>query len=377
MLELIRFYRSPTHYIATTPNYTALIAQARDQAMLGSLYYHLQQLSPDVTLPPAIQRHLISGKVYADKHHLGCFNELRELCQDLQQQGLPNDELKIVFVKGVAYKLRGLKFAQGRTFSDVDILVPPEQFARAVDALKAAGFIESTLSDYDRNYYLHWSHQYPPLFHYIRGTGVDLHHGIIPSTSKTRISTAHYLRSAQKIDGLPYYLPSDAYLFIHAAVHLFLQEEHHKLGKDLCELNELGRELYQTPSWPTQLWLSATEAGASQVVYLALSVLSQLFEQAWAKATLKSFDGTKPAILRLYWHKTVLTRLLNPDSSPLYYIAMLSWYCRGHLHKMGFFRLLKHSLTKYWQTRKQQKILTAEQQQTDSATKPKDAGIIG
>jgi hypothetical protein len=371
MLELIRFYSSPQQYVKNTTNFTEFVAQARDQAMLGSIYYHLHTVAPDVKFPSDVERHLISGKVYADKHHVGCFQELKELMGDLQ-----TSSLYIVFVKGVAYKLRGLKFAQGRTFSDIDLLVPQSQFNDAVNALKNIGFVETTLNDYDRNYYLKWSHQYPPLFHYLRGTGVDLHHGIIPITSKTRISTDDYIQTSVQIAGMPFYLPSDAYLFIHAVVHLFLQEEHHKIAKDLCELNELGRELSFNPGWSDDLWCAAEKSGTTEVVYIALTVLQHLFEHDWAVQVLQKFFGKKPTYIRLCWHKSILTRLLEPTTGLAYQFAALSWYCRGHLHKMGFFRLLRHSLTKYWLTRQLQKNLTAEQRLADVQSKPKDAGMV-
>lgn len=372
MLELVRFYASPEHFVNNTADFTEFVAQARDQAMLGSIYYYRNTVVPDIQFPDAVERHLISGKVYADKHHLGCFQELHELMRDLQ-----SCNLKIIFVKGAAYKLRGLKFAQGRTFSDIDVLVPHNQFNDAVQALKNIGFVETALNEYDRNYYLKWSHQYPPLFHYIRGTGVDLHHGIIPTTSKTRIVTDDYIDSAVKIRGLPYYLPSDAYLFIHAVVHLFLQEEHHKIAKDLCELNELGRALSLAGGWPAELWRSADKSGATEVVFIALTVLRHLFKQDWPTQILRNFFGSRPSIVRVLWHKSVLTCLLKPDAKLTYQIAAFSWYCRGHLHKMGFVRLLRHSLTKYWLARQLQKNLTAEQRLADTQTKPKDAGIIG
>jgi len=369
VFELIKFYRSPEQYVAQCTNYTALITQARDQAMLGSICYRLQQQG--LTVPKNVYRHFLSGKVFADKHHLACFNELNELCSDLT-----DCELKLILVKGIAYKLRGLQVSKGRTFSDIDILVAKDQFDKAVLVLKNCGFVEQTLSTYDRNYYLNWSHQYPPLFHYFRGTGIDLHHGITPVTSKTKIVTTDYVATAYHLEGLPYYLPSDAYLFIHAAVHLFLQEEFHKLAKDLCELNELGRELQQNPAWTAELWHAATQSGTTGTVYIALHVLHTLFQQNWSTSTLAEFPGQKPPSYKLRWHSLVLTRLLQPTRIPAYYLAAVSWYCRGHLHKMGWLRLLKHSFTKLWLNRQQQKVLTKEQSQMDQLSKPKDAGLV-
>lgn len=369
MFELIKFYRSPKQYVAQCHDYTALITQARDQAMLGSIYYQLQRHG--LTVPASVHRHLISGKVFADKHHLACFNELNELCTDLA-----SCNLQLILVKGAAYKLRGLQVSKGRTFSDIDILVAKDQFDKAVLTLKNCGFVEQTLSEYDRNYYLNWSHQYPPLFHYFRGTGIDLHHGIIPVTSKTKIVTTDYVATAYPLEGLPYCLPSDAYLFIHASVHLFLQEEFHKLAKDLCELNELGRELQQNPSWVAELWHAAAQSGTTHTVYTALHVLQKLFQQHWSLNTLAAFSGQKPTSYKLRWHTQVLTRLLQPSKTPVYYLAAVSWYCRGHLHKMGWVRLLTHSLTKLWLNRQQQKVLTKEQGQMDQLSKPKDAGLL-
>ena len=81
-----------------------------------------------------------------------------------------------VLVKGVAYRLDGYAFARGRVFSDIDLLVPDSHYALALQMLKDAGYLEFTMSAYDRRYYLRWTHQHPPLTHFLRGANIDLHH---------------------------------------------------------------------------------------------------------------------------------------------------------------------------------------------------------
>lgn len=371
MSELIEFYKAPRFYLEQQQNLSALVNEARQQSMLASVWSICQQHELWHLVAPEAQRHFFSGKVYADKQHLTCFNELRELCPALQ--GFQDD---ILFVKGIAYKLRGLNMAQGRLFSDLDLLVSKSNFMPCVEFLKTIGFLEAEQTDYDRHYYLNWSHQYPPLFHYLRGSSIDLHHAIIPVTAKTHIDVQDYILQAQDIGLHNVKLPSDSYLFIHAAVHLFLQEETHKLVKDLCELNELGRELLIDEHCMAQLWQAAEKSKVSRVIYTAASVLSQLFEQAWSKQLLNvAPKNAQPSTIKLRWNHWVIGKLIG-NTNLTHRLAYISWYIRGHIHKMGLVRLAYHTVVKSYLTWQMQRKLTAEQREIDKNTKPHDAGQV-
>lgn len=370
MSELIQFYKHPQQYLEQQQNLSALINEARQQSMLASLYHKCQALGLWHLVSVEAQRHLISGKVYADKQHLTCFNELKELCPALQEF-----DADVLLVKGIAYKIRGLQMAQGRLFSDIDLLVSKANFPRCVDFLKSIGFLEAEQTDYDRQYYLNWSHQYPPLFHYLRGSSIDLHHAIIPVTAKTQIDVQDYILQAQDVGLHNVKLPSDSYLFIHAAVHLFLQEETHKLVKDLCELNELGRELLIDDTTRHALWQAAEKSNVSRVIYTAATVLQQLFQQTWSQQLLDvAPNHAQPRSFKLRWNRWVITKLIGDDSPFKRQFAYMSWYIRGHIHKMGLLRLTYHTVVKSYLTWQLQRKLTAEQREIDKHTKPQDAG---
>jgi hypothetical protein len=97
---------------------------------------------------------------------------------------------RAVLLKGAAYLAQELPNAPGRLPSDLDILLPREQLARAAELLQRAGWREKDLDEHDRRYYLEWSHELPPMHHPVLPLELDVHHNILPATRRLRIDAA-------------------------------------------------------------------------------------------------------------------------------------------------------------------------------------------
>lgn len=366
----LRLLQNPASYIsdAGADDWTTLIQQARQQALLGSCYFLLLDLGLYEEIPEKVQNHLLSGAIYAEKQKITLHNELAHLEQVFAGASYP-----CVLLKGAAYRLANVPLARGRVFSDMDLLVPLSEFPDALDRLNQAGFIEFELSDYDRQYYLRWSHQHPPLIHFLRGASVDLHHHIYPVSSAENVLVEPILQQAIKVPGSAFSLPTDSQLFIHAAVHLFYQDESHKLSKDLWDLYQLYQYTIQQHSLQT-LTKAAIELNAGAALYYALDILHWLFNiqlDDECHAALSPFASLRQR-RQIRW---LLQRLLDNDGKSQHLAAAL-WIIRGHLLKMGPATLLYHGLAKSWQQLKFRKQHTERQKIQDAQTKPKDAGLF-
>src|SRR5262249_8857136 len=130
-------------------------------------------------------------------------------------------DVPVVLLKGAAYHAIGLPTAAGRLTSDIDILVPRERLADVESTLIAASWQLKTLDARDQLYYRRSMHELPPLEHARRGTMVDVHHTILPSTDRLRVDPQLLLEAAVSVPGSTMRVLAPADLFLHSAAHLF------------------------------------------------------------------------------------------------------------------------------------------------------------
>jgi hypothetical protein len=366
----VRFFQQPATFIAgaTSADWTLLLHQSRDQALLGSMYALCQHHQLLKLLPAVVYDHFWSGFVYAEKQKVTLVQELLEL-----EQCFSGADYRCVLVKGCAYRLGLYQFARGRIFSDIDLLVPAQHFTDALARLQDAGYLEFEISDYDRRYYQRWSHQNPPLTHFLRGAGVDLHHHIFPVSSREKILVEPLIAAAEPLAHSVFSLPSPAFLFVHAAVHLFYQEESHKLVKDLVDLQQLYLEVCQRQS-VTAIVDAAEQSQAQAAVFYALDMLQWLFQLSIPAAELQTLQPFAADRRRRYI-RFLLQQLLKKQSF-WHRSAHLLWFIRGHLLKMGPTTLLYHSVAKALLQFKLNRKTSKEQQLADKQTRPQDAGQL-
>lgn len=334
---LLKFFQCPATFVneADKNDWTLFLQQAREQGLTAKFYYELQLQKLLEQVPLKVKRHGESGARYAQKQLNSLYFELSQLEGLFSQLDLP-----CILLKGAAYRALSLPMSFGRLFSDIDLLVPHSELGLVRDKLFFLGFHEGQLTEYDRHYYLKWSHQNPPLQHYRRGTTIDLHHHIFPTAAAKRINIAPLFTHAQPVAGSAFLIPPVAHLFIHAAVHLFYQEETHKLVKDIIDLNGLLLEVERQQ----QLQLLVEQAGQMGVqsaVGNACSVLKVLFNNKAATNILTSSTtlSAQPLVCKLML--TMLTRRGVSAS-----LAQQLWYCRGYSLKMRWNILLYHVVAK-------------------------------
>src|SRR5262245_51155448 len=125
-----------------------------------------------------------------------------------------------VLLKGAAYLAAGLSAGRGRRVADIDLLVPEAKLADAERALMAGGWEFAALDGYDERFYREWMHESPPMVHRDRHSIVDLHHAILPRTSRLHPPSSRILERAREVQpGV--FVPCPAHMILHAAAHLF------------------------------------------------------------------------------------------------------------------------------------------------------------
>ena len=156
------------------------------------------------------------------------------------RRALTDLDVPWVLLKGAAYVAADLPMSVGRMVSDIDILVPERALPDIERCLTSAGWNFPEISAYDNRYYREWMHELPPMVHDGRRSVLDVHHAILPRTSRLGASSSDLLARAQLLPtGLRVLAPADQVL--HAAVHLFHDGEVVGGLRDLLDLDGLIR----------------------------------------------------------------------------------------------------------------------------------------
>jgi hypothetical protein len=162
---------------------------------------------------------------------------------------------RIVLLKGSAYVVAGLDVAEGRSLSDVDILVPRDTLDAVEQRLLASGWAQIKTDAYDQRYFREWMHELPPLRHRERNTVVDIHHTILPLTSRLKPDPRLLLADAVPLPDSPgVAVLSPADMVLHNVVHHFQDGEFRHSLRELVDLDDLLRHFAPQPGfWPLLL----------------------------------------------------------------------------------------------------------------------------
>jgi hypothetical protein len=330
---LIQCFRDPKQFQAkaSAACWTNLLQQARSLGLTAQLKALFERYNMLDELPETVQKHCAWGWRYYQKQRAGLFYELMQLEPALAQASYP-----CLLLKGAAYQALGLTVSEGRLYSDIDLLVSRSQLSDCKAKLFFAGFFEPATSAYDKHFYLELSHENPPLYHVKRGTALDLHFALFPLAGNKELVTAQVFASASPLEGSCFKVPSLNYLYIHAAIHFFWQEERHKLIKDLIDLDLLYSQLAEKQLLQ-QLLNDSKQFGALEPVVNTLLLVEKLFKRK-LPAEIASLLVQSPE--RRDFARALLLRQLQTGATAT--IAGAIWYLRGYRHKMQWRALLRH-----------------------------------
>jgi hypothetical protein len=270
---VLKTFRQPDAVtIFSLSDWDLLLRQARAANLLAGLHALLRNRGLIEQVPPQPREHLEWAAVIAERHHQAVDWEVKLIRKALADAGVP-----VILLKGAAYAMAKLPHAQGRLFSDIDVLVPKARLGEVEAALMLHGWATTHLDEYDQRYYRTWMHELPPMMHVKRMSAIDVHHAILPETAPLHPDPDKLRAAACLLDGyddLMVLAPTD--MVLHSAVHLLHEGELENGLRDLVDLDNLLRHFSSLPTfWPT-LVDRARELELTRPLFYALRYTSHV-----------------------------------------------------------------------------------------------------
>jgi hypothetical protein len=256
-----------------------------------------------------------------------------------------------VVLKGGAYLLADLPPAHRRVVSDLDVMVDRTNLEIAENALVAAGWQRSDVTEYDERYYRIWMHEIPPMAHPDRSFALDLHHSIVPMTSRHQPDTKALFQAAVPLENSRFKVLCPADMVLHCAVHLFNEEI--GLGlRNLLDLHDLLTHFGKDPAFWDDLVARAQLHNFDRAHFYLLRCTERLVGTEIPETIQeKANKGAPNAILRAVMDALFLRALTPPQLSgaqPARAFALWLLYLRSHWLKMPPLLLAKHLTIKAW-----------------------------
>ncbi len=319
-----------------------LIRMVRANKLLASLAAKIALTCPNMTIPAKVTENFQAAQQLVDYRKKLVIWELNRLNRTLVELNID-----MVVLKGGAYIIQGLQMATGRLLSDIDLLIPKQDIERVEKHLLTHGWQTTQLDEYDQQYYRTWMHEIPALRHRDRFIEVDIHHTILPLTSRLRPDPRQLLADAVMVDNSVCKILSPCDMVLHSAVHLFYDAELNASDfRDLLDLHELLSlfSLQDADFW-MRLDKRAGELGLHRPLYYALYFTKQLFSTKVPTDLLRDNKGRPPNSIRILMEYCVPLALLpeHPDY-PEKKVSFIRWllYIRSHYLRMRLSLLIPH-----------------------------------
>lgn len=342
---LIAALREPAGVVALRPDqWNALLQQAAKEGLLGRLATELEARGLLDRIPAKARSHLVAGRIAAQSSQVSVRFELNRVLRALAGLDVP-----VVLLKGAAYLLAELPPARGRSVGDLDLMVPRARIDEVERALTSKGWAAGELDAYDERHYRERAHEIPPLQHPGRDTPVDVHHTIVPLTSRVHPDAAALFDACVPLaDGRLRVLgPAD--MLLHSAVHLF-NDEVGKPLRDLFDLDDLLRHFGTQEAFWAELIERAQLHGLGRPAYYMVRYTQRLLGTPVPADVARAAGAWAPARpLRGVMDWIFVQRFLpDPVDAPRRGAAFARWlfYVRTHWLRMPPLMLARHLTVK-------------------------------
>ncbi len=323
-----------------------LIRQGRRANLLARLAYQLTANDLMDAVPAQPRLHLISALRMVERQDKAMRWEVQCILKALGNTGVD-----VILLKGAAYVMAGLPTANGRTFSDIDILVPKRHIAEVESQLMLNGWQGTHHDDYDQRYYRQWMHEIPPMRHIKRGTTIDVHHTILPESARLKINTPALFQNAVELPGhkrLFVLHPED--MLLHSATHLFHEGGLDNGLRDLFDLDSLFRFFSETPGFWERLVPRAAELGVTRPFYYAVRFCTMMLNTPIPGDVVAASRIGKPSAALSLFMDFCYRRALRPVHESCATagtgLARVCLYVRSHWMRMPFPLLVCHLVRK-------------------------------
>jgi hypothetical protein len=316
---------------------------ARRVRLLGRIAARLERVGLLASLPAPARDQLESALVVVHARSRVTRWELDRLARALAALR----DKRMVALKGSAYLLADLPNAEGRVFADVDLLFDEATLAEAERVLVEQGWRGTKLSPYDQHYYRAWTHELPPLVHVEREVEADLHHNILPRTSRLKPNGRALFEAAVPIPGQPFSRLCNSDVVLHAMTHLMFDSEMADALRDLVDINDLLRHFAAGDAtfWE-RLARRAAELDLERPMFYALRYAALFLDTPVPSRLLeRSAKGAPPRAIAWLMDRLVPLALFpaHPDQpSPAAAAARFMLYVRSLWIRMPPLLLARH-----------------------------------
>jgi hypothetical protein len=321
-----------------------LLHDARDTRLHARLAATVERRGLSDRVPDAARRHLRAYLAMSRAHDRTVRWEVDRIAVAVRDAGVP-----VLLLKGAAYLMSGLPVAAGRLSEDVDILVPRDRLGAVEAALTGHGWEAVKVDPYDQMYYRRWMHELPPLRHARRHSTVDVHHTILPETSRLRPDALELLRAALPLPGAPNVLvlrPSD--MVLHGSAHLFHDGSIGGALRDLVDLDDLLRHFASEPSFWDELLDRARRLDLGRPLFYTLRYAARVLGTPVPAAALEAAAAFRPGRVALALMDRLVPAALLPRDPDRPSGGFRRWllYVRSHWLRMPPLLLARHLATK-------------------------------
>lgn len=317
-----------------------LLMLGREHGVLARLGAQLEDRGLIEQIPYKARAHIRAFGIAAESSQTSVRWEVNRVVRALAEVDTP-----IVLLKGSAYVMAGLPAARGRFVGDVDLMVPREKIEEVERVLTEKGWVPAEMNEYDQRYYRERMHEIPPMQHPERETVLDIHHTILPLTSRFHPDAAALLAASQPVDTPRLRVLGPADMVLHSTVHVFNDEVSHPF-RDLSDLHLLLCHFGESAGFWDELLARAELHGLRRPLYYLLRHVRRMLATPIPPATERAAAAGAPGPLTgvvmdwLFRHRFTAgsTRELRASAR----FAHGLFYLRAHWLRMPLPMLVRH-----------------------------------
>lgn len=349
MSPLLRLFAHPeTAPGLSVAEWNSVLRAGHSQRLLARLGFRLERHGV-AACPEPVWQALEGARYFAEFVQVQIEREVRAVLKTLVPAGI-----EVTLLKGAAYQLSGMALAQGRHAADLDILVRRERLAEVEARLLADGWEAQKLDAYDQRYYRTWMHEIPPLRHRDRDIELDVHHGLLPLTSRLHPDPALLwadsipLRAPGLAPALRVLSPCD--MLLHTATHLFQAGEIKGGLKDLLDIQDMLEAFAGQDDFHGRLLARAQRLDLGRPLYHALKYARLLLDAPLPPWVLREARAYGPSPLVDAVMQRLVSRVLDPHYPIRREPVISQWLLllRSHWLRMPLWRLTGHLSRKAW-----------------------------